>query len=101
MAKTTNNDFSAACEAPQDAENIAAPTTTAEKPQSAGNSGAKEANKPIESEYSAAELANAARARFGVQPEVVSAALRLAGKDKATLAEAQRIVKTFKEREVK
>jgi hypothetical protein len=100
MAKTANNDLSAARETSQDAENIAAPTIT-EKPQSVVNSGAQAANKPIESEYSAAELANAARARFGVQPEVVSAALKLAGKDKATLTEAQRIVKTFKERKVK
>ena len=57
--------------------------------------------KPAEGEYSATDLAAAARKRFGVTPEIVAAALKMAGKRKATLAEAQQIVKDFKERKVK
>ena len=98
MAKTANNnDPTAAREIPQDTGNSDAPTG-AEKPQNPVNGG--EANKPVESEYSAAELANAARTRFGTPPEIVAAALKMAGKSKATLTEAQRIVNEFKERKV-
>lgn len=56
---------------------------------------------PAESVYSAADLASAARARFGVLPEVVITALRTVGKQKATLTEARLIVKDFIKREVK
>ena len=55
---------------------------------------------PSDSVYSAAELANAARARFKVPPEVVQVALKLAGKKEATLQETQKIVKEFMERKV-
>lgn len=55
----------------------------------------------MESKYSAAELAHAARVRFAAAPEVVTAALKFAGKESATLAEAQQAVKKFLERKVK
>jgi hypothetical protein len=50
--------------------------------------------------YSAADLSNAARSRFGVQPEVVQAALKAAGKTKASASEAEDIIKKFMERKV-
>ena len=57
--------------------------------------------KPAESVYSAADLANAARTRFKTAPEVVSAALKMANKTEATLAETQNIIKLFLTKEVK
>ena len=57
--------------------------------------------KPPESQYSAAELAKAARERFDVPPEVVLAALKLAEVDKASIPETERIVRAFMKREVK
>ena len=54
-----------------------------------------------ESAYTAKELAAASRARLGVSPEVVFAALRLAKKDTATLTEARSLVKAFMQRKVK
>ncbi len=56
---------------------------------------------PAASMYTAADLTDAARTRFGVPPEVVKAALRDAGKDKVTMAEAREIVMKFMKREVK
>ena len=53
------------------------------------------------SAYGAAELAANARQLFDKPPEVVKAALKTAGKDKATLDEAKETVKKFLEREVK
>jgi hypothetical protein len=64
-------------------------------------SGKQQKAAPAETTYSAADLANAARARFGVPPEIVTAALRLAGKQRATLTEARQIVTAFMERTVK
>jgi len=86
--------------APQGAGDNAAPPA-AKTAQGAARGSAKAAAKPAECEYSVAELAGAARKQFDVPPEVVSAALRIAGKDRATLTEARRIVKQFKERQVK
>ncbi len=54
----------------------------------------------METAYKAAELAAQARPMFGTTQEVVKAALRAAGKDAATVAEAKTIVKEFLEREV-
>lgn len=54
-----------------------------------------------DSVYKAAELAANARKLFGKPPEIVSAALKMAGKQTATLNEAIEIVKKFSEREVK
>lgn len=51
--------------------------------------------------YTAAELSAAARSKFGTAPEVVKTALVMAGKAKATLSEAEAIVKAFMEREVR
>jgi len=59
------------------------------------------AAQPAETLYSAAELAGAARARLGVSPDVVWTALRLAGKKKASLTEAKRLVKECLERKVR
>jgi len=51
--------------------------------------------------YSAADLAAAALKRFKTSPEIVQAALKLAKKDKATIPEAEEIIKNFKERKIK
>ncbi len=56
---------------------------------------------PAESQYSAKDLAGAARKSFGVPPEVVKAALLEADKDKFTMPEARLIVQRFMRREVK
>ena len=75
------------------------------KPQEAAESSTatleQPAKAPAESKYSAADLASAARARFGVPPEVVQAALKVAQVEKATISEAKKIVKAFMGRKVK
>ena len=53
-----------------------------------------------ESVYSAAELAASHRA-FNTSYEIVVVALRQAGKDTATFAEAKNIIEKFKNKEVK
>lgn len=53
-----------------------------------------------ESIYTAAELANNHKA-FNTSYEIVDIALRLAGKDAATLTEAKNIIDNFKNKEVK
>jgi len=53
-----------------------------------------------EASYSADELMNAARAKFGCAPEVVAAALKFYGIVKATVTEAMGIIDKFKKREV-
>ena len=50
--------------------------------------------------YTAAQLADGHR-EFGTSRAIVTCALRLAGKDKATLTEARKIVDTFRKKEVK
>lgn len=50
--------------------------------------------------YSRDELI-AAASSFGVKPEVVAGALRLAGKESMTKAEAERAIKRFLQRRVK
>lgn len=62
---------------------------------------AEKTAKNIEALYSAADLANAARAKFKVSPEVVTAALKSAKKDKATVTEAEKIIKEFMKKEIK
>lgn len=49
--------------------------------------------------YSRNELI-AAASSFGVKPEVVAGALRLAGKDNMTRTEAEKVIKAFLERKV-
>ncbi len=51
--------------------------------------------------YKASELAAQARQIFGTTPEVVTVALRTAGKDAATVDEAKDTVRAFLDREVK
>lgn len=51
--------------------------------------------------YNAAELAAKARQMFDTTPEVVTVALRLAGKDSFTVDEAKQTVQEFLNREVK
>lgn len=50
--------------------------------------------------YSRSELIEAASS-FGVKPEVVAGALKLAGKESMTKAEAERAIKSFLQRRVK
>jgi len=53
----------------------------------------------LESVYDRSELIEAALS-FGVKPEVIAGALKLAGKDTMTKAEAEKAVKDFLERKV-
>ena len=53
-----------------------------------------------ESVYSREELANNHKA-FGTYREIVDVALRVAGKNEATFAEAKNIIDKFKNKEVK
>ena len=52
-----------------------------------------------EPHYSRSELIEAASS-FGVKPEVVAGALKLAGKDTITKAEAEKAIKDFLKRKV-
>lgn len=60
----------------------------------------KSADKPAESIYTADELA-ANHKVFKAPREIVVVALRLAGKESATFAEAKSIIEKFMKREVK
>lgn len=62
---------------------------------------AKEAKKPAVPKYTAAELAQAAKKVFHTSPDIVTAALRMAGVKSATVAEAEGIIKKFANKEVK
>ncbi len=55
----------------------------------------------MEASYKAAELAAQARQLFGTTPEVVTVALKTAGKESATIKEAQETVTKFLSKEVK
>ena len=55
---------------------------------------------PVESIYTAEELANNHKA-FNAPYEIVAVALRLAGKKTATFSEAEKIIDRFKNKEVK
>lgn len=57
--------------------------------------------KKVVPQYTAAELANAAKRVFGVPQDVVTAALRMAGVKSATIEEAKKIVTEFAGKEVK
>lgn len=59
-----------------------------------------EADVPAESVYSAAALAENHKA-FRVPREIVTVALRLAGRQSATFSEAAAIIEKFKNEEVK
>ena len=56
--------------------------------------------KPVESTYTALELANNHKI-FNVSKEIVVVALRLAKKETATFEEAKKIIDKFKNKEVK
>lgn len=56
--------------------------------------------KPVESVYTAEELAKAHNT-FGTSYAIVATALQLAGKDRATISEAKEIIEKFKKQEVK
>lgn len=60
----------------------------------------KKREAPRESEYSLSELVKGARAVFGVSPECVMTAFRLAGLDRATERQARKIVDDFMKQEV-
>ncbi len=78
-----------------------AATNNQPNPEALQKTAKPQAKKPSEITYSVAELAGAARARFGVLPEVVTTAMRVANKAKATLPEAKQIIEQFTKREVK
>ena len=50
--------------------------------------------------YSAEELAANAKSLFGTNPECVTAALKINGKDTCTIEEAKRLVNDFLKKEV-
>lgn len=54
-----------------------------------------------ETKYGIADFAAKARELFETTPEVVTVALRTAGKETATKAEAAQTIKAFLEKEVK
>jgi hypothetical protein len=63
---------------------------------------AKETTKPAAApKYTAAELAKAAKKVFKTSPDIVTAALRMAGVTSATVAEAEDIIKKYANKEVK
>lgn len=70
------------------------------KPTETKTSKAKTTTKEAESVYSADYLAANHKA-LGASYAIVAVALKLAGKDSATLKEAQKIVDEFKNKEVK
>jgi hypothetical protein len=55
----------------------------------------------VEALYSKEELMAAAEVAFGTKPEVVAAALKMAGKIQATRPEADAAIKAFLKKEVK
>lgn len=83
------------------ATNHTKPVTEAKteaKPEAAEKAKKKEAI--VESVYEAEELAKAHKV-FNTSYEIVATALKLAGKDKATVTEAKEIIEKFKTKEVK
>lgn len=70
------------------------------KPKASAETAEEIRDPVVESEYSAQELADNYKA-FGTYREIVVVALRLAGKERATFAEAKQIIEKFKNKEVK
>lgn len=61
----------------------------------------QEVKKPVyETKYCISELVEAA-GRFGAKPVVVKTALENAGKSEYTISDAERIIKNFKNKEVR
>lgn len=71
----------------------------AEKKQTPDDVTAQTVAQP-ESEYSVVELAANSKTVFGVMPECVIAAFRVAGIEKATKQAAEKIIKDFMKKEV-
>ena len=69
-------------------------------PQGGTQDAKKQDPKPNDGKYSVADLAGAARTRFGATPELVTVALQAEGKTEATVSEAEAIIKKFMERKV-
>lgn len=69
-----------------------------ETKETAKTAEAVEASAPV---YTAAELAKASESIFGYSPDIVTAALRVAGVTATTVAEAEKIIKEFANKEVK
>ncbi len=69
---------------------------TTEKPAETAQT--VEATAPV---YTAAELAKASEKIFGVSSDITTAALHVAGIQAATVAEAEKIIKEFANKEVK
>lgn len=65
------------------------------------NKAATTASASAQPEYTVAEFARASEKVFGVSQDIVTAALRMAGKQAATVEEAKKIVKEFASKEVK
>lgn len=61
---------------------------------------AKVTNVAVESTYTVDEFVKAAK-KLNASSDIVKAAFKCAGKEKATLEEAKKIVNTFKSKEVK
>lgn len=71
---------------------------TEAKPEAAAKG--KKRETIVESVYTAEELAKAHKV-FNTSYEIVATALKLAGKEKASVEEAKAIIETFKTKEVK
>lgn len=72
------------------------------KSKSVSDDGNATVNDPVvEATYSIDELKSAAASRFQTRPEVVVAALKGAGKDRATLEEAKKLIGEFLRKEIK
>ena len=68
------------------------------------NTESARANEPVEDavpEYTAEELVRASKSVFSVSPDIATAALRLAGVKRTTIAEASRIIHDFANKEVR
>ena len=68
--------------------------------ESAEKAELKKKKLPVESVYSAEELADSAKNMFHTRKECVLAALEAAGKKECTVSEAKKMVEAFLKREV-
>lgn len=82
------------------ATNNTKPVTESSKKAAKAKEHVEEVPTKAESTYSAAELAQAHHI-FDTSYAIVSTALKLAGKETATVAEAKGIIEKFKNKEVK
>lgn len=82
------------------AEESKAADSGSKKVEKTAKTAAKPTSEAKESTYSVAELANAHKI-FDASYEIVAVALKIAGKERATEAEAKAIVEEFKNKEVK